>query len=109
MRARDKIKKWLLLCVAMVLCGGMAHAAELPSAPADTCRILAFCNPPEAGTIIGSLSGDYAIGTVLTFTAEANPGYYFSNWTNGFGEVVSVSKTYTHIVTYHWQSICNGR
>ena len=107
MRARDKIKKWLLLCVAMVLWGGMAHAAELPSTPADTCRILAFCNPPEAGTITGSLSGDYAIGTVLTFTAEANPGYYFSNWTNGFGEVVSVSKTYTHVVTYHCILIAN--
>ena len=107
MKARDKIRKWLLLCVAMVLWGGMAHAAELPSAPADTCRILAFCNPLEAGTITGSLSGDYAIGTVLTFTAEANPGYYFSNWTNGFGEVVSVSKTYTHVVTYHCILIAN--
>ncbi len=107
MRARDKIKKWLLLCVAIVLWGGMAHAAELPSTPADTCRILAFCNPPEAGTITGNLSGDYAIGTVLTFTAEANPGYYFSNWTNGFGDVVSVSKTYTHIVTYHCILIAN--
>ena len=107
MRARDKIKKWLLLCVAMVLWGGMAHAAELPSTPADTCRILAFCNPPEAGTITGSLSGDYAIGTVLTFTAEANPGYYFSNWTNGFGDVVSISKTYTYVVTYHCVLIAN--
>ena len=107
MRARDKIKKWLLLCVAMLLWGGMVHAAELPSTPADTCRILAFCNPPEAGTITGSLSGDYAIGTVLTFTAEANPGYYFSNWTNGFGEVVSISKTYTHVVTYHCVLIAN--
>ena len=107
MKARDKIRKWLLLCVAMAFVGGIAHAAELPSSPADTCRILAFCNPPEAGTITGSLSGDYAIGTLLTFTAEANPGYYFSNWTNGFGEVVSVSKTYTHVVTYHCVLIAN--
>ena len=107
MKARDKIRKWLLLCVAMAFVGGIAHAAELPSSPADTCRILAFCNPPEAGTITGSLSGDYAIGTLLTFTAEANPGYYFSNWTNGFGDVVSISKTYTHVVTYHCVLIAN--
>ena len=107
MKARDKIRKWLLLCVAMAFVGGIAHAAELPSSPADTCRILAFCNPPEAGTITGSLSGDYAIGTILTFTAEANPGYYFSNWTNGFGDVVSISKTYTHVVTYHCVLIAN--
>ena len=101
MKARDKIRKWLLLCVAMAFWGGIAHAAELPSSPADTCHILAYCNPPEAGTITGSESGDYAIGTRLTFTAEANQGYYFSNWTNGFGEIVSVSKTYSFVVTYH--------
>ena len=101
MKARDKIRKWLLLCVAMAFWGGIAHAAELPSLPADTCHILAYCNPPEAGTITGSESGDYAIGTRLTFTAEANQGYYFSNWTNGFGEIVSVSKTYSFVVSYH--------
>ncbi|MCR5659529.1 MAG: DUF1566 domain-containing protein [Bacteroidales bacterium] len=107
MKARDKIRKWLLLCVAMAFVGGVAHAAELPSSPADTCRILAFCSPSEAGTITGDISGDYAIGTWLTFTAEANPGFYFSGWTNGFGEVVSVSKTYTFVVTYHCVLIAN--
>ncbi len=101
MKARDKIMKWLMLYVAMAFWCGMAYAAELPSSPADTCHILAYCNPPEAGIITGSVSGDYAIGTLLTFTAEANPGYYFSNWTNGFGEIVSVSKTYSFVVTYH--------
>ena len=101
MRARDKIKKWLLLCFALVMGCGMAHAAELSSSPADTCRIWVYCNPENAGTISGSEPGDYSIGTLLTFTAEANEGYYFSNWTNGFGEVVSVSKTYSFVVTYH--------
>jgi hypothetical protein len=101
MKARDKIMKWLMLYVAMAFWCGMAYAAELPSSPADTCPILAYCNPPEAGIITGSVSGDYAIGTLLTFTDEANPGYYFSNWTNGFGEIVSVSKTYSFVVTYH--------
>ena len=59
MKAREKIRKWLLLCVAMAFWGGMAHAGELSSSPADTCRILVFCNPPEAGIITGSVSGDF--------------------------------------------------
>ncbi len=104
MRARDKIKKWLLLCFALVLGCGMAHAAELlPDGPTppDTCRVIATCSPLEGGTITGILDGYYSIGTVLTFTATANPGYYFSGWSNGFGEVVSVSKTYSFVVTYH--------
>ncbi len=104
MRARDKIKKWLLLCISLVVGCGMAHAAEwLPDGPTppDTCHILVSCNPEAGGTISGDVSGDYHIGSRLTFTAEANPGYYFSNWTNGFGEVVSVSKTYSFVVTYH--------
>ena len=104
MRARDKIKKWLLLCISLVVGCGMAHAAEwLPDGPTppDTCHILVSCNPEAGGTVSGDVSGDYHIGSRLTFTAEANPGYYFSNWTNGFGEVVSVSKTYSFVVTYH--------
>ena len=104
MRARDKIKKGLLLCISMVVGCAMAHAAErLPDGPTppDTCHILVSCNPEAGGTISGDVSGDYHIGSRLTFTAEANPGYYFSNWTNGFGEVVSVSKTYSFVVTYH--------
>ena len=104
MRARDKIKKWLLLCIALVVGCGMAHAAEwLPDGPTppDTCRVIATCSPLEGGTITGILDGYYSIGTVLTFTATANPGYYFSGWTNGFGEVVSISTTYTFVVTYH--------
>jgi hypothetical protein len=104
MRARDKIKKWLLLCFALVLGCGMAHAAEwLPDGPTppDTCRVIATCSPLEGGTITGILDGYYSIGTVLTFTATANPGYYFSGWSNGFGEVVSISTTYTFVVTYH--------
>ena len=104
MRARDKIKKGLLLCFALVMGCAMAHAAEwLPDGPTppDTCHILVSCNPEAGGTISGDISGDYHIGSRLTFTAEANPGYYFSNWTNGFGEVVSVSKTYSFVVTYH--------
>ena len=104
MRARDKIKKWLLLCISLVVGCGIAHAAEwLPDGPTppDTCHILVSCNPEAGGTISGDISGDYHIGTRLTFTAEANSGYYFSNWTNGFGEVVSVSKTYSFVVTYH--------
>ena len=104
MRVRDKIKKWLLLCISLVVGCAMAHAAEwLPDGPTppDTCHILVSCNPEAGGTISGDVSGDYHIGSRLTFTAEANPGYYFSNWTNGFGEVVSVSKTYSFVVTYH--------
>ena len=104
MRARDKIKKWLLLCISLVVGCGMAHASEwLPDGPTppDTCRVIATCSPLEGGTITGILDGYYSIGTVLTFTASANPGYYFSGWSNGFGEVVSISTTYTFVVTYH--------
>lgn len=51
------------------------------------------------GNVTSSHSGQVAENTVVTATATANPGYFFVNWTNAEGTVVSTNNEYTFTVT----------
>ena len=49
--------------------------------PSNIYAITVEADPAEGGTVTGGSSGTYAEGTSFTFTATANPGYRFVNWT----------------------------
>jgi len=61
----------------------------------NTSGILATAVPSAGGTVSGSSA--YTNGTVATLIANPNPGYSFTNWTEG-GTVVNTNSTYIFTV-----------
>ena len=59
-------------------------------------NVTATASPMVGGMVSGS--GSYAVGATCTVTATANAGYYFLNWTEEDGTVVSYDATYSFIV-----------
>jgi uncharacterized repeat protein (TIGR02543 family) len=51
------------------------------------------------GSASVSPNGQVAEGSTVTFTATANSGYHFVNWTNAAGAVVSTTNPYSTTVT----------
>ena len=66
--------------------------------------ITVAANPAEGGTVTGG--GSYQQGTTATLIASANDHYQFVNWTHE-GEVVSVSETYSFVVTANGYYVAN--
>ena len=60
-------------------------------------NVTADVDPAGTGTVSGT--GTYIEGTTATLTATANEGYYFLQWLNENGDVVSSESTYSFIVT----------
>ena len=57
-------------------------------------KVIVTAEPAEGGTVTGG--GAYPIGTNVTFTATANPGYHFVGWYNLGNEVgTESSKLFT--------------
>ena len=50
-------------------------------------------NPLAGGSVSGE--GTFSFGDEVTVVAETNNGYYFANWTNQAGDVVSSDASYT--------------
>ncbi|MCW1925935.1 hypothetical protein OKA05_25475 [Luteolibacter arcticus] len=50
-------------------------------------------SPTDAGSVSGT--GAYALGTQVTITATANPGYIFEEWDGSFAAQTASSFTYT--------------
>ena len=61
----------------------------------------------EGGTAEASQTGDVPFGTKAVFTATADSGYQFVNWTNEYGEEVSKDSVYTAIVTENMELTAN--
>ncbi len=61
-------------------------------------------SPANGGTTAGQ--GNYASGTSVTITAQANPGFTFSNWTEN-GNVVSTNSSYTFTLTANRNVVAN--
>lgn len=55
-------------------------------------------SPAGAGNITG-LDNPYSSGDTCTLTADANPGYTFSHWTDSSGAIVSQQPQYSFTVT----------
>ena len=53
----------------------------------DDIHITASANPAEGGVVTGA--GVYSYGDIVTLTATANTHYYFVNWTDGDGNILS--------------------
>ena len=60
-------------------------------------NVTADVTPAGTGTVSGT--GSYIEGTTATLTATANEGYYFLQWLNENGDIVSSESTYSFIVT----------
>ena len=60
-------------------------------------EVSAVANPAEGGTIEGA--GTYIRNTTCTLTAIPNGNYFFHNWTNAFGEIVSHDSSISFTVT----------
>lgn len=82
----------------------------------STVNISANVNPVGAGTVTGT--GEHAIGSICTLSANANTGFQFKNWTLE-GNIVSIDATFSFTVTepaiysanfeyVHTQSLANG-
>lgn len=61
----------------------------------------------EGGTAEASQTGDVPFGTKAVFTATADSGYQFVNWTNKDGAEVSKDSVYTAIVTENMELTAN--
>ncbi len=59
--------------------------------------VTADVEPAGTGTVSGT--GTYIEGTTATLTATPNDGYYFLQWLNENGDIVSSESTYSFIVT----------
>ena len=66
--------------------------------------ITVAANPAEGGTVTGG--GSFQHGSTATLVASANSHYQFVNWTLE-GEVVSVSETYSFVVTASGDYVAN--
>ena len=62
--------------------------------------------PSNGGSTAGG--GSYTFGTSVTVSATANPGFYFTGWTEGY-DVVSEGASYTFTITGHRKLIANFR
>ena len=62
--------------------------------------------PPNWGTTTGG--GSFEEGTTITVSANANQGYYFAAWTEGY-DVVTNDASYTFTVTGNRNLIANFR
>ena len=69
-----------------------------------TFSITASANPSAGGHVTGD--GTYSYGASCTLTAEANPGYTFTNWTEN-GNVVSTQAHYSFNVNGNRTLVAN--
>ena len=67
--------------------------------------VTASANPTEGGIIIGA--GTYTRNTTCTLSARANNGYFFYNWTNAAGEIVTFESEFSFVVTEDITYIAN--
>jgi hypothetical protein len=63
--------------------------------PADSYNITVTASPALGGTVSGAVK--YGFGETCTLMATANPGYYFTGWTEN-GEVISTQPEYSFCV-----------
>ena len=61
-------------------------------------------NPAAGGTVTGA--GTFNAGSSVTATAAANPGYTFTNWTDG-GNAVSTNASYTFVLNTNRTLVAN--
>jgi uncharacterized repeat protein (TIGR02543 family) len=61
-------------------------------------------NPAAGGTVTGA--GTFSSGSSVTATAAANPGYTFTNWTDG-GSSVSTNASYTFVLNANRTLVAN--
>ena len=73
--------------------------------PLPTYQVTTTANPAAGGTVSGT-NGDYEKGSIASFTANANDGYKFVNWTKA-GKEVSTESTYSLIVTETVELVAN--
>ena len=81
---------------SFVVDGDRTLAANFILAPVFY-NVTAEVDPVGTGTVSGT--GSYIEGTTATLTATANEGYYFLQWLNENGDIVSSESTYSFIVT----------
>ena len=77
----------------------------------QTCVITTEVNPEGAGTITGG--GTYSYGNIVTLTVQANTGYDFVRWSDGFTNnprtiIVEGDATYTAIFNVWQYEITTG-
>ena len=83
---------------------GLSVRAVRSSSQSQSYVINATANPVEGGSIVGG--GSYHEGSTCTFTATANEGYVFINWTED-GEEVSTDATYSFVVNGNRNLVAN--
>lgn len=74
------------------IAGNRILIANFKVIPASQFAVVLSSNPPAGGSTSGS--GSYSAASSVTVTANQNPGYTFTNWTEN-GNVVSTSAVYT--------------
>jgi uncharacterized repeat protein (TIGR02543 family) len=87
-----------------VMAGNRALVAHFSLIPPAQFAVVLSSNPAAGGTTFGS--GAYNTGTSVTVIESPNPGYIFTNWTEG-GNIISTNSSYQFIITGNRTLVAN--
>lgn len=77
-----------------------------PPPPPQPFTVAVSANP--AADLIVTGAGTFMSGTSVTVTATPQSGFFFVNWTDAIGNVLSTSPSYTFVVTKNMVMIAQG-
>ncbi|MEJ5964401.1 ice-binding family protein [Pedobacter immunditicola] len=87
-----------------IMKGNKALVANFAPVPLGNFAVNLTSSPAAGGTTTGS--GPYQVGTNVTVSAVANPGFTFTNWTEN-GTVVSTSSSFQFAITANRTLVAN--